>query len=128
MGCCEEGLCGPRAGQTLKTHQQKIALLVPSSVALVPPLEITSAASGATLTAFREVMHYDHLLRSLSQTAQCEAAGTIWMLGAISHARCDAISISQLEGALWTCSEEAFLLSFSHPPSRRYSFDVPLPA
>ena len=112
----------------LTEHQQKVAFTVPSSLLLIPPLEITSAASGAHLSAFREVMNYENLLRSFSQSGQYEAAGTIWMLDAIRDLHSDGITISQLERAMWMWSEEAFLLSATQPGNRRYSFDVPLPA
>ena len=50
------------------------------------------------------------------------------MLDPIADVTSDAVSISQLEGAMIMWAEERFLLSSEHPPSRRYSFDVPLPA
>ena len=112
----------------LREHQDKVAFTVPSSLLLIPPLEITSAASGAHLSGFREVMNYDNLLRSFSQSGQYEAAGTIWMLDAIGDMHSDGITISQLEKAMWMWSAEAFLLSSTQPGNRRYSFDVPLPA
>ena len=107
---------------------QQIGFLVPSSVMLIAPLEISAAASGAFLSSFREVMNYDNLVKSFSQSAQYEAAGTVFMLDAVSGSPADVVTISQLESATRTWSEEAFLLSSNHLPSRRYSFDVPLPA
>ena len=101
---------------------------MPASPLLIPPLQISDAASGARLTAFREVMNYDNLNSSFSQTAQYEAAGTVWMLDALTPSRSDVVSISQLESAMWARSEDAFLLSSATPSSRRFSFDVPLPA
>ena len=105
-----------------------ISFVVPTSPLLIPPLQISDAASGAQLNAFREVMNYENLQRSFSQCAQYEAAGTVFMLDPLTASRSDAMSISQLESAMWTWSEEAFLLSSPTPSARRFSFDVPLPA
>ena len=63
--------------QCLKDHDQKVSFTIPSSLLLLAPLEINSAASGAQLPAFREVMNYDNLLKAFAQSAQYEAAGTI---------------------------------------------------
>ena len=112
----------------LKKHQANVSFAVPGSVLLIQPLKITDAASDAKLKSFREVMNYDNLVRSFSQSAQYEAAGTVWMLDAITAYRGDSMIITQLESAMWTWSEEAFLLSSPDAKSRRYSFDVPLPA
>ena len=111
----------------LAARQAKVPFTVPHSVLLIPPLEINnSAASG--VSAFREVMHYDNLMLSFSKNGLYEAAGTVWMLDPVHLSGSDGMSIHQLESAMWMWSEEAFVLSSSHPPSRRYSFVVPLPA
>ena len=55
----------------LKVHEEKLSFPVPSSLSLIAPLEISSAASGAQLSAFREVMNYDNLVKSFAQSAQC---------------------------------------------------------
>ena len=73
-------------------------------------------------------MNYENLLKSFSQTAQYEAAGTIWMLNHIQDSLSDSVTISQLQAAMAIWSEEAFMLSSTQPGNRRYSFDVPLPA
>ena len=95
----------------LTERQLKVAFPVPSTALLIPPLEIKSAASGAHLSAFREVMNFDNLTLSFSLSAQYEAAGTVWMLVAINDSGSDAITISQLESAMWMWYEEALLLS-----------------
>jgi hypothetical protein len=70
-------------------------------------------------------MDYDKLVASFSRKAQYEAARTAWMLDAINDCGEDVISISQLESALARWSLEA---GSTLAPSRRLSFDVPLPA
>ena len=50
------------------------------------------------------------------------------MLDPIDDGTSDTVSISQLEGAMAMWTEERFLLSSEHPPSRRYSLVAPLPA
>jgi len=100
---------------------------VPNDLMLISPLAISSA-SGEQLSAFREVMNYDNLRMSFSKNGQYEAAGTVWMLDPVHCDGSDSISINHLESAMWMWSEEAFLLSSPHPASRRFSFDVPLPA
>ena len=112
----------------LTKRQANISFTVPTSPLLIPPLQISDAASGAKLTAFREVMNYENLKRSFSQSAQYEAAGTVWMLDAVQDSSSDVMTITQLESAMWTWSPEAFILSSPHEASRRFSFDVPLPA
>ena len=94
---------------------------------LIPPLEINAASGATTLSAFREVMNFQNMTTSFNRTRQYEAAGTIWMLDAISDSD-DMISISQLEGAMWAWSEDAFRMSSTNSATRRFSFDVPLPA
>ncbi len=112
----------------LSEKQALVAFKVPASVMLIPPLKISSAASGAHLTSFREVMQYDNLQLSFSTTGQYEAAGAVWMLDPLAADTSDIVSISQLDAAMANWTEERLLLSSDHPPSRRYSFDVPLPA
>ena len=104
-----------------------ISFIVPTSPLLIPPLQISDAASGAKLTAFREVMNYRKLMRSFSQSAQYEAAGIVWMLDPLTPSRSDVMSISQLESAMWTWSGCAYLLSSPTPSARRFSFHVLLP-
>ena len=110
----------------LEKRKGELSFELPAKCALIPPLAITQAASGANLTAFREVMDYDNLVASFSRTKQYEAAGTVWMLNPICS-DIDDVSVSQLEGAMGMWSEETCRLSSSHAPSRRLSFDVPLP-
>ena len=110
----------------LGARQDKAPFEVPRDLALVPALEITCAASGAS--SFREVMDYDHLMLSFSKNGQYEAAGTIWMLDPRACTDTDVASMTQLESAMWLWSEEALLMSSKQPLARRYSFDVPLPA
>ena len=93
---------------------------------MIPPMATTQAASGANLSAFREVMDYDSLVASFSRTRQYEAAGTVWMLDPI-RSDLDGFSLSALEGAMGLWSEDAFRRYSNHPPWRRLSFDVPLP-
>ena len=101
---------------------------MPSSPLLIPPLQISDAASGAKLTAFREVMNYDNVQQSFSQTAQYEAAGTVWFLNPITGCQSDVMSISQLDSAMLAWSEQAFKQSSPTESARRFSSDVPLPA
>ena len=110
----------------LDQRKLELSFALPRKCSMIPPLAITQAASGANLTAFREVMDYDHLVASFSRTKQYEAAGTVWMLDPICS-DVDDVSVSQLEGAMGMWSEETYRLSSSHAPSRRLSFDVPLP-
>ena len=112
----------------LRRRHAQVSFLIPADVLDFEPLAITAAASGAILSGFREVMHYTHLLRSLEKSAMYEAAGTIWMLDPVIDPGGDRISINQLENAMPLWSEEAYQSSSSLPLSRRYSFDVPLPA
>ena len=110
----------------LEKRKGELSFELPAKCALIPPLAITTAASGANLSAFREVLDYDNLLASFSRTKQYEAAGTVWMLDPICS-DFDEVLISQLEGAMSLWSEEAYHLSSNHAPSRHLSFDVPLP-
>ena len=71
-------------------------------------------------------MDFDHLEASFSRTGQYEAPGTVWMLDPICPC-IDEVTMSQLEGAMGMWTEEAYLRSSDHVPSRRLSFDVPLP-
>ncbi|CAK0884263.1 unnamed protein product, partial [Prorocentrum cordatum] len=73
------------------------------------------------------VMDCDNLVASFSRTKEYEAAGAAWMSGTICSDIDDA-TISQLEGAVGVRSEEAYSLSSGHAPSRRLSFDAPIPA
>ena len=50
------------------------------------------------------------------------------MLDPLADGAAATISVSQLEGAMPTWSEARYTLSSDDPSSRRYSFDVPLPA
>ena len=110
----------------LEKRKRELSFELPAKCALIPPLAITQAASGANLSAFREVMDYGNLVASSSRTKQYEAVGTVWMLDPICS-DFDAVSVGQLEGAMSMWSEETYRLSSSHAPSRRLSFDVPLP-
>ncbi|CAK0819347.1 unnamed protein product [Prorocentrum cordatum] len=112
----------------LTDRHTQVSFKIPGSVMLIPPLQISAAASGTNLSAFREVMNYDNLQMSFSKTGQYEAAGTVWMLDPFAGDTTDSVSISQLDAAMGMWSEEKLLLSSDHPPSRRYSFDAPLPA
>jgi len=112
----------------LTDRHTEFCFQVPASVMLIPPMKMSAAASGAHLTSFREVMNYDSLQLSFSKKGQYEAAGTVWMLDPIDDGTSDTVSISQLEGAMAMWTEERFLLSSEHPPSRRYSLVAPLPA
>ena len=110
----------------LEKRKSELSFELPAKCALIPPLAITTAASGANLSAFREVLDYDNLLASFSRTKQYEAAGTVWMLDPICS-DLDEVLISQLEGGASMWSEETYLLSSTDAASRRLSFDVPLP-
>ena len=112
----------------LKERSNKVSFPVPSDVMLIPPLAINVAASGAQLTSFREVMNFDNMMLAFAKTSEYEAAGTVWMLDAVGTSDKDSLSVSQLESAMWKWSPEAYLMSSAHAPSRRFSFDVPLPA
>ena len=113
----------------LKLHQDSVPMDLPADVTAIPPLAISDAAAGASLSAFREVMHYDNLLSSFTRTGQYEAAGTLWMLdprgGSVSD---ESVTIAQIEAARGQWSEDAFAQSSTNPDMRRFSFDVPLPA
>ena len=111
----------------LRERAPQVPFPVPTSLMLIPPLSVSDAASGAQLSAFREAMTFDNLHHAFRKTGQYEAAGTVWMLDALADGAAAAISVSQLEGAMGTWSEARYTLSSDHPPSRRYSFDVPLP-
>ena len=110
----------------LDKRKLELSFALPPKCSMIPPLAITQAASGANLTAFREVMDYDNLVASFSRTKQYEAAGTVWMLDPI-RSDIDDFSLSALEGAMGLWSEDAFRRSSNHAPWRRLSFDVPLP-
>ena len=111
----------------LTEHKEKLSWTVPSEVLLFTALEIKTAASGAQLTSFREVMNHENLELSFRQSSMYEAAGTIFMCDFVSEEELERIRPCQLDhaAALWT--EEAYLQSSTHAPSRRYSFDVPIP-
>ncbi|CAK0877496.1 unnamed protein product, partial [Prorocentrum cordatum] len=111
----------------LGQRKREVSFAVPAKCFLIPPLAITDAASGANLSSFREVMDYDNLVASFSRAEECEAAGAVWMLDPI-FSDIDDVTVSQLEGAMGMWSEEAYSLSSKHAPSRRLSFDVPIPA
>ena len=111
----------------LQKRSSQVHFRVPSSPMLIPPLKINAASGATSLSAFREVMNFQNMTTSFNRTRQYEAAGTIWMLDPISDSD-DMISISQLEGAMWTWSEDAFRMSSTNSATRRFSFDVPLPA
>eukprot|EP00959_Pyramimonas_sp_CCMP1952_P043273 905594-Pyramimonas_sp.AAC.1 len=72
-------------------------------------------------------MDYDNLVASFSRTKEYEAAGTAWMLDPICS-DIDDVTVSQLVGAMGAWSEEAYSFSSKHAPSRRLSFDAPIPA
>ena len=110
----------------LQERKRELSFALPEKCSMIPPLAITQAASGANLTAFREVMNYDNLVASFSRTREYEAAGTVWMVDPICP-DIDDVTISQLEGAMGMWAEETYLRSSTHAPSRRLSFDVPLP-
>ena len=92
----------------LRRRQAQVSFQIPSTVLDIEPLAINAAASGASLSAFREVMNLSILLLSFSKSSQYEAAGTVWMLDPISDPICDNISISQLENGRALRSQEAF--------------------
>ncbi|CAK0804948.1 unnamed protein product, partial [Prorocentrum cordatum] len=104
-----------------------VSFAVPAQCSMVAPLAIADAASGANLASFREVMDFDSLVASFPRVEEYEAAGAAWMLDPVC-ADIDDVTVSQLEGAMSIWSEETFLLSSKHAPSRRLTFDVPLPA
>ena len=114
----------------LSSRQEHITFNIPSNLAMLAPLEIGNAANQEdnALSAFREVMHYEHLMTSFKRTGQYEAAGTIWMLEPIESASGDGVTVGQLESAMALFSEQAFIRSSTTPSLRRYSFDVSLPA
>ena len=97
----------------LEKRKSELSFELPAKCALIPPLAITTAASGANLSAFREVLDYDNLLASFSRTKQYEAAGTVWMLDPICS-DIDDVSVGQLEGAMAMWQEGI-------PPLRRAS-------
>ena len=104
---------------------------VPSTPMLIPPLRISdAAASGPGPTSFREVMCYSNLHKSFAASAQYEAAGTVWMLDAVSDTglSADRVTVSQLEAAANFWSPDTFARSSLQPLARRYFFDVPIPA
>ena len=108
---------------------KEVSFTAPSSVKLTPALAITATAYGVQLLAFREAKDYSHhIANSFSRTAQNEAAGTVTISNAISDLGEEALSISQLECAMWLWYPEAFLVSLTPVPSRRFSFDVPVSA
>ncbi|CAK0883673.1 unnamed protein product [Prorocentrum cordatum] len=109
----------------LDQRKREVSFAVPAQCSLIAPLAITDAASGANLASFREVMDFDSLVASFSRTKEYEAAGAVWMLDPVC-ADIDDVTVSQLEGAMSIWSEETFLLSSKHAPSRRLTFDVPL--
>ncbi|CAK0799630.1 unnamed protein product, partial [Prorocentrum cordatum] len=86
-------------------RKREVPFAVPAKRSLIPPVAITDAASGANLSSLREAMGYDSLVASFSRAKECE-----------------------LEGAMGARSEEAHPLSSTHAPSRRLSFDAPVPA
>jgi len=110
----------------LKQNKREVSFAVPAQCSMIPPLAITQAASGASLSAFREVMNYDNLIASFSRTSQYEAAGTVWMLDP-TCADIDDVTISQLEGATGMWAAETHVRSSTKASLRRVSFDVPLP-
>ena len=108
-----------------RTHKLCLGFTLPADVMLIPPLAIT--ATGAALTSFREVLHYQNMMVAFSKTAQYEAAGTVWMCEVTTDPVVDTLSVSQVESAMAAFSKAAFLRSSTHAPNRRFSFDVPLP-
>ncbi|CAK0884988.1 unnamed protein product [Prorocentrum cordatum] len=111
----------------LELRKREVSFAVPAQCSLIAPLAIAHAASGANLASFREVMDFDNLVASFSPAKEYEAAAALWMLDPVC-ADIDDVAVSQLEGAMSTWSEETFFLSSKHAPSRRLTFDVPLPA
>ena len=65
----------------LSSRKNDLSFPLPSSLQLLAPLAIRTAASGAALSAFREVMNYDNLVASFHTTGQYEAAGTVLDVG-----------------------------------------------
>ena len=113
----------------LKANPGSMPIDLPTDVLAIPPLAISDAAAGASLTAFREVMKYDNLQSSFRRTGQYEAAGTLWMLDPCGDSVSDeSVTIAQIEAARWQWSEDVFVQSSTNPDMRRFSFDVPLPA
>ena len=110
----------------LRQNQSEVAFAVPETCHLIPPLAITQAASGAGLSAFREVMNFDNLVASFARGAQYEAAGTVWTLDPVC-ADHDNVSVSQFQGAMGAWTSETYVRSSATPGVRRISFDVPLP-
>ena len=45
----------------LRQHKSEVSFAVPEKCSMILPLDITQAASGASLSAFREEMNYDNL-------------------------------------------------------------------
>ncbi|CAK0885854.1 unnamed protein product, partial [Prorocentrum cordatum] len=111
----------------LGQRKREVPFAVPAKCSVIPPLAITDAASGANLSSFRGVMDYGNLVASFSRAKEYEAAGAAWMLDPICS-DIDDVTVSQLEGAMGMWSEEAYSLSSKHAPSRRLSFDAPIPA
>ena len=99
---------------------------VPNSVMLIPPWAISKSAPNSPLSSFREVMNHGNLKASLARTGQYEAAGTVWMMDAASGA--DTVMVSQLEHSMRMWEDSAFHMSSQEASTRRFSFDVPLPA
>ena len=113
----------------LQAHRDSVPMDIPASVMAIPPLAISDAAAGASLSAFREVMNYNNLHSSFRHTAQYEAAGTIWMLDPCGPSVFDeSVTAGKIEAARWQWSEDVFVQSATNPEQRRFSFDVPLPA
>ena len=113
----------------VKEHQESFHFDPPADVMSIPPLAISDAATGATLSAFREIMNYDNLQSSFRRTGQYEAAGTLWMLDPREGSDSDeGVTIAQIEAACRQWNEDAFLQSSPNADMRRYSFDIPLPA
>ena len=94
----------------LKERSSKVSFPVPSDVLCFPPLEIKTAASGAKLTSFREVMNHENLMVSFSQSSQYEAAGTVFMCDFVAEADLDPIRPWQLENGTMIWTESANLL------------------
>ncbi|CAK0860100.1 unnamed protein product [Prorocentrum cordatum] len=111
----------------LGQRKREVSFAVPAKCSLLPPLAITDAAAGANLSSLREVMDYDNLVASFSRTKECEAAGAARTLDP-TCSDIDDVTVRQLEGAMGAWSDEAHPLSSKHAPSRRLSFDVPIPA
>ena len=114
--------------QFLFSRKSDLSFALPASLQLLAPLAIRTAASGAALSAFREVMNYDNLVASFQATGQYEAAGTVWMLDPVSDVVQDTVTVSQLESAASLWSEATFRMSAVQESARRFSFDIPFPA